>query len=29
MSGWEKTAITVTTLLPVAGALVIIMVPKE
>ncbi len=29
MSGWDKTAITVTTLLPVAGALVIIMVPKE
>ena len=29
MSGWEKTAITVTTLMPVAGALVIIMVPKE
>ena len=29
MSGWDKSAITVTTLLPVAGALVIIMVPKE
>jgi NADH-quinone oxidoreductase subunit M len=29
MSGWDKTAITVTTLLPVAGALVIILVPKE
>ena len=29
MSGWERSAITVTTLLPVAGALVIIMVPKE
>ncbi|MGH2595060.1 MAG: complex I subunit 4 family protein [Actinomycetota bacterium] len=29
MSGWERWAITVTTLLPVAGALVIIMVPKE
>ncbi len=29
MSGWDKSAITITTLLPVAGALVIIMVPKE
>ncbi len=29
MSGWDESAITVTTLLPVAGALVIIMVPKE
>ena len=29
MSGWDEAAITVTTLLPVAGALVIIMVPKE
>ena len=29
MSGWDESAITITTLLPVAGALVIIMVPKE
>ena len=29
MSGWERSAITVTTLLPIAGALVIIFVPKE
>ena len=29
MSGWDESAITITTLLPVAGALVIVMVPKE
>ena len=29
MSGWDKSAITITTLLPIAGALVIIFVPKE
>jgi NADH-quinone oxidoreductase subunit M len=29
MSGWERSAITITTLLPIAGALVIIFVPKE
>ena len=29
MSGWEESAITVTTLLPIAGALVIVFVPKE
>ncbi len=29
MSGWDRSAITVTTLLPIAGALVIIFVPKE
>ncbi len=29
MSGWDKSAITITTLLPVVGALVIVMVPKE
>jgi NADH-quinone oxidoreductase subunit M len=29
MSGWDKSAITITTLLPIAGAVVIIFVPKE
>jgi len=29
MSGWQRSAITITTLLPIAGALVIIFVPKE
>jgi NADH-quinone oxidoreductase subunit M len=29
MSGWERSAITITTLLPIAGALVIIFVPKD
>jgi NADH-quinone oxidoreductase subunit M len=29
MSGWEESAITITTLLPIAGALVIVFVPKE
>jgi NADH-quinone oxidoreductase subunit M len=29
MSGWDRSAITITTLLPVAGAIVIVMVPKE
>ena len=29
MSGWDRSAITITTLLPIAGALVIIFLPKE
>jgi NADH-quinone oxidoreductase subunit M len=29
MSGWDKSAITITTLLPIAGALVIIFIPKD